>query len=386
MAAPIRTDRSLFQVAVICALQEEYSAMAAALDDTYGPLGKSESDENTYTPGRIGRHYVVIVQLPDTGIVPAATASGQVRSSYPKIKLGLVVGVCAGAPKDRDGQDIILGDVLISTQVLHTSHARMLDSGIEPYNEVERSLSRAPKDIRSFVKTYSSDFQIARLQPRLPTSVEDLLKKEYLRKYAYPVNEKDMLFRPNRPHQHLEDCAVCPKNPAQCMKAREADCTELGCGNTYEELRERLKPLTGKEAEPGSDKKPSQSASAGLPESDIQLDMPPPSPPQPSQPPQAPQPPRPCVHFGRIGSSDLLIRSGSYGQDLIHKYKFIGFEMEGAGVWDNLPTLVIKGVSDYADGHKNKKFQPYAAVTAAAWAKILLEHWDPVEDPQNPQG
>jgi nucleoside phosphorylase len=39
---------------------------------------------------------------------------------------------------------------------------------------------------------------------------------------------------------------------------------------------------------------------------------------------------------------------------------------------DTFPCLVIRGICDYADSHKNKIWQPYAATTAAAYAKELL--------------
>jgi hypothetical protein len=39
---------------------------------------------------------------------------------------------------------------------------------------------------------------------------------------------------------------------------------------------------------------------------------------------------------------------------------------------DSFPCVVIRGICDYADSHKNKRWQPYAAVTAAAYAKELL--------------
>jgi hypothetical protein len=39
---------------------------------------------------------------------------------------------------------------------------------------------------------------------------------------------------------------------------------------------------------------------------------------------------------------------------------------------DSFPCLVIRGICDYADSHKNKIWQPYAAATAAAYAKELL--------------
>ncbi|KAF5610782.1 hypothetical protein F25303_14521, partial [Fusarium sp. NRRL 25303] len=51
--------------------------------------------------------------------------------------------------------------------------------------------------------------------------------------------------------------------------------------------------------------------------------------------------------------------------------------MEGAGVWDILPCIVIKGACDYADSHKSKVWQRYAAATAAACAKAFLRFWVP---------
>jgi hypothetical protein len=65
----------------------------------------------------------------------------------------------------------------------------------------------------------------------------------------------------------------------------------------------------------------------------------------------------------------------------VAREKVIAFEMEGAGAWDYLPTVVIKSVCDYADSHKNKEWQGYAAATAAACVKALLEEWRSVERP-----
>jgi hypothetical protein len=43
------------------------------------------------------------------------------------------------------------------------------------------------------------------------------------------------------------------------------------------------------------------------------------------------------------------------------------------GSWvDGFVPLVIRGICDYADSHKNKKWQAYAAATAAAYMKELL--------------
>jgi len=48
------------------------------------------------------------------------------------------------------------------------------------------------------------------------------------------------------------------------------------------------------------------------------------------------------------------------------------FEMEAAGLMNHFPRLVIRGVCDYSDSHKNKEWQGYAAMAAAAYAKDLL--------------
>ena len=54
----------------------------------------------------------------------------------------------------------------------------------------------------------------------------------------------------------------------------------------------------------------------------------------------------------------------------------VALEMEGAGVWDVLPTIIVKGICDYADSHKNKGWQKFAAARAATCAKVLIEEWN----------
>lgn len=53
----------------------------------------------------------------------------------------------------------------------------------------------------------------------------------------------------------------------------------------------------------------------------------------------------------------------------------IAFEMEGAGIWDELPCFIVKGVCDYADSHKPKLWQKYAAATASSTIKAMLESY-----------
>jgi nucleoside phosphorylase len=57
---------------------------------------------------------------------------------------------------------------------------------------------------------------------------------------------------------------------------------------------------------------------------------------------------------------------------LAREYGVLCFEMEAARLMNQLPCLVIRGICDYCDSHKNKQWQGYAAIIAAAYAKILL--------------
>ncbi|KAL2194783.1 nucleoside phosphorylase domain-containing protein [Corynascus similis CBS 632.67] len=86
---------------------------------------------------------------------------------------------------------------------------------------------------------------------------------------------------------------------------------------------------------------------------------------------------QPMVHFGLIASGDTVMKSGEDRDAIVRQTGVIGFEMESAGVWDVFPCVVIKGACDYADSHKTKTWQRYAAATAAACMKAFLCHWVP---------
>jgi nucleoside phosphorylase len=81
----------------------------------------------------------------------------------------------------------------------------------------------------------------------------------------------------------------------------------------------------------------------------------------------------PMVHYGLIASGNQVIRDGKTRERLRRELNnVLCFEMEAAGLMNNFPCLVIRGICDYADTHKNDTWQSYAAATAAAYAKELL--------------
>ncbi|KAH7011803.1 hypothetical protein EDB80DRAFT_401564 [Ilyonectria destructans] len=80
----------------------------------------------------------------------------------------------------------------------------------------------------------------------------------------------------------------------------------------------------------------------------------------------------PKIHCGVIASGNRVMKHGRTRDQLAQELDILCFEMEAAGLMDSLPCLVIRGICDYSDSHKNKQWQAYAAATAAAYAKELL--------------
>jgi nucleoside phosphorylase len=52
--------------------------------------------------------------------------------------------------------------------------------------------------------------------------------------------------------------------------------------------------------------------------------------------------------------------------------KILCVEMEAARLMNDFSCLVIQGICDYADSHKNKRWQPYVMAMASAYMKKLL--------------
>ncbi|GCE27581.1 hypothetical protein KDA_30650 [Dictyobacter alpinus] len=88
---------------------------------------------------------------------------------------------------------------------------------------------------------------------------------------------------------------------------------------------------------------------------------------------------QPKLHYGVIGSSNMLLKEPQLRDRLRDEYNVRAIEMEGSGIaaatWMSSSTgyLLIRGICDYSDSHKNDRWQGYAAAVAAAYAKALIE-------------
>ncbi|GIC84360.1 uncharacterized protein Aud_000176 [Aspergillus udagawae] len=80
----------------------------------------------------------------------------------------------------------------------------------------------------------------------------------------------------------------------------------------------------------------------------------------------------PVIHYGLIASGNQVMKDAKTRDSIAEELGILCFEMEAAGLMDQLPCLVIRGICDYCDSHKNKEWQEYAALSAAAYAAALL--------------
>lgn len=74
------------------------------------------------------------------------------------------------------------------------------------------------------------------------------------------------------------------------------------------------------------------------------------------------------VHRRTIASGEAVIKNTLLRDHLSKEYGVLCFEMEAAGALADFSCLVIRGISDYYDSHKNDQWHGYAEAAAAAYA------------------
>ncbi|CAG9977745.1 unnamed protein product [Clonostachys byssicola] len=336
-------DRSDFRVAIFCALPLEADAIFLLFDhfwdDGDSSYGRAEGDPNHYTNGRIGQHDIVLAHLPGMGTQNAAAAAASLRTSYTELKLVFLVGICGGVP-EIDGVDAFLGDVVISRSIVQYDYGRRYPDRFEVKATTEDSLGRANKDIRGLLASFETDREKARLEDKAGRYLQDIQNKTEPsgprrlkggRKYRNRGLGKDRLYKADYIHKHDEGCNVCRRGP--CEQATKTSCSDLGCSASKLVLRTR-----------SSDRNDDNY--------------------------------KPAIFIGKIGSGSTVMKSGKDRDRIAEEHDIVAFEMEGAGVWDEVPCLIVKGICDYADSHKDKRWQDFAAATAASVMKAILGRYN----------
>jgi len=261
-----------------------------------------------------------------------------------------VVGICSGVPFGSERADIVLGDVVISDMIVQYDFGRRFADKFVRKNTFLDDLGRPNMEIRSFLAKLKGRYGRKNLQYKMCKYL-DVLSRELGEEATYPGATQDKLFDPTYRHKHqtpshCATCAACEqRSDPVCEIAINSSCDQLSCDQGKLILRSRLSKI---QAETMSN--------------DQYLH-------------------RPVIHFGLVASGDTMMRSGEDRDEIAVKEKAIAFEMEGAGVWDNFPCVIIKGVCDYADSHMSKRWQDYAAATAAACMKGFLDNWTSAGNP-----
>jgi len=310
-----------YTVGWICTLVVEKIAALEMLDEHHPNLPQPTADHNVYSLGSIGDHNVVIASLHQAGNQSAATVAGQMMVRFPNLKFGLLVGIAGGVPTKTESGMILLGDVVVSKPTGEHSGAIQYDSGKarDGYFEHTGSIVPPPRVLLNAVH----DLEAQRCRMDEDPVAKNINRidttKPRLRKYRRPSPEHDYLYRPDY-------CHLDPKY----------SCDDCGCDPT-----QRVQRSTTNETERRS--------------SFI------------------------VAHMGTIASGGAVMRSGQLRDRLAHHYGALCFEMEAAGALNDFPCLVIRGISDYSDSHKNDQWHGYAAAAAAAYARELFFHM-PVDE------
>jgi nucleoside phosphorylase len=301
-------------------------------------LGKSEHDSNAYSLGVIAGHNVVLVHMPSLGKVSAASVAAGVNSSFTCVKYAFVVGICGGVPFNGK-QEVILGDVIISKVLVQYDLGKQYPDAFEAKSTIEESLTRPSQEIRSVLAKLATSQHQQRMQQEITTHIHAIQKE--LPGTVYPGSGSDHLYDASYLHKHRTiegkaPCIVCESGPEHiCPDASMMKCEDLGCEDSKLLQRTRLSKDNGSDI----------NSSYGSPQ----------------------------LRIGRMGSADTVLKSGTHRERIASANGLIAFETEGAGMWDDFRhSLVIKGVCDYADSHKNKQWQFFAAAAAAACMKSFL--------------
>ncbi|KAH8647761.1 nucleoside phosphorylase domain-containing protein [Xylariales sp. PMI_506] len=371
--------RDGFSIAIICGLVEARDSVMEMLDEEWAATEyeKAHGDMNTYRVGRIGPHCVVVALLAGMGPEQAASAAANLRSSFDRIALGLVVGVCGGVPTKTNSGDILLGDIILSEQVVNFTFNRQYDHATKIKDTDADRLGRPNRDIRSLLRTLQGQRDRKRLKKETSKYIIEFCKKDEFVSWGFPGIDKDVVYPRSYRHKHQlpGSCPSCKRcieaenrlNEAEASGKSDDEIKKAAHDVQYAEVCDESQIMLCEELNCDSNRamqRDSNGRGLILIEGIEGLKM------------RAPE-----IHFGVIGSGSSVMKSGYIRDRLAEERKIIAFEMEGAGVWENFPTVVIKAVCDYADSHERKEWQKYASCCAAACMKAFLMEWTAVDAP-----
>jgi len=306
-----------YTVGWISAISKEYVAAQAFLDERHeGPEYVSPNNNNDYTLGKVRKHNFVIAVLPngEYGTSTAASVARDMLHSFPNIRIGLMVGVSGGAPSPQ--HDVRLGDIVVSAPRDGKGGVFQYDFSKTIQGQSFLStgfLNQPPIVLRAAVNGLKAQYESEGHQ--LEEAISSILKKKprLRKKYQRPGPSSDRLYQTGVTHPLDSD--------ANCV---------IVCSDDLRPRHDR-----------------------GKDEDNL------------------------AIHYSLIASANQLMKDALLRDKFATENNVLCFKIEAAGLMNQFPCLVIRGICDYSDTHKNKDWQGYAALAAAAYAKDLLSQIPP---------
>ena len=305
-----------YHVAWICPLADvELRPARLMLDEDHEtPPYNTYYDENTYRCGAINGHAVVIATCSqgETGNVNAGRLTGAMFKTFPNIRMAVLVGIGGGIPRltisDDPLENLHLGDVVVGWP----------GDGKPACVYHDRGRFNAGSHFEMVGTMQNPDWRLTNALGILMSDHEfgrsnfedQLMRLRGDKRFTHPGLEQDKLFRATYDHisEYGSNCIACDSKQLVQRPHRTED------------TKNKL-----------------------------------------------------VFHRGRIATGNAVIRDGNLRDQISMRCGgALCVEMEAAGVDVNRRCLVIRGISDYADSHKNDTWNFFAAGNAAAFTRELL--------------
>ena len=233
-----------YTVGWIVALPIEYASAKAMLDERHAEpvdFQKAHTDMNLYTCGKIGEHKVVITCLP-SGVCGTTMATATVipmLTSFPNVKVGVMVGIGAGIPSSDN--DIRLGDVVVSQPTGNSGGVFQYDLGKAQQDGqwVRKDfLARPPELLLKALNGLQSEHELG--QPQTSHYLEEAVQRlpQWGARYSHPKGKVDRLYHSSYTHSLAgQDCSNCADEqlihrPLRALAGPQVHYGAIASGNT----------------------------------------------------------------------------------------------------------------------------------------------------------
>ncbi|KIX01149.1 uncharacterized protein Z518_08874 [Rhinocladiella mackenziei CBS 650.93] len=308
-----------YHVGWICALNIELTAAMAMLDEEHEMIaGQDPQDHNSYVLGRIHQHNVVIACMPEG--VDGLVPAANVAKDMARTFPALRVGLMVGI---GGGIPDLSNGIDIRLGDIVVSKPEKTWGGVVQYDKGKAE--------------DSGKFVVKGLLNQPPPLLLQTLAQLRARHGMRPSKVSDYITEAIERNPMMEETGFTLPSESDCFY----------CGVCHRDIESPAGDCEGLHAKRKRRKNN-----------------------------------KPVVHYGIIASGNQVVKDAAVRDRLRDEFNAFCVEMEAAGLMNAFPCLVIRGICDYADLHKNDAWHPYAAITAAAYAKEFLQYISPAQASQ----